>query len=115
MAERRFLVRIVARTDGQNALGIARGASEAVSIYFADTNLATAFVARWCVGSRIEVIGFKCATISRRRGSVRGCIGYRDGGQDQLGGQRVQSVAGAVACRLKSASTFTTRGTKDCP
>jgi hypothetical protein len=31
--------------------------SEAVSIYFADVNLASAFVARWCVGSRAETTG----------------------------------------------------------
>jgi hypothetical protein len=32
--------------------------SEAVSIYFADVNLASAFVARWCVGSRgVETAG----------------------------------------------------------
>ena len=31
--------------------------NDAVSIYFADTTLASAFVARWCVGDRIETIG----------------------------------------------------------
>ena len=30
------------------------GLSEAASIYFADVTLASAFVARWCVGSRVE-------------------------------------------------------------
>jgi hypothetical protein len=31
--------------------------SEAASIYFADVILASAFVARWCVGSRVETTG----------------------------------------------------------
>jgi hypothetical protein len=31
--------------------------SEAVSIYFADVALANAFVARWCVGSKVETTG----------------------------------------------------------
>jgi hypothetical protein len=31
--------------------------SEACSVYFADVNLASAFVARWCVGSRVETTG----------------------------------------------------------
>jgi hypothetical protein len=31
--------------------------NDAVSIYFADATLASAFVARWCVGDRIETIG----------------------------------------------------------
>jgi len=35
-----------------------RGAlSEAVSIYFADVTIASAFVARWCVGNRVETTG----------------------------------------------------------
>jgi hypothetical protein len=29
----------------------------AVAIYFEDASLASAFVARWCVGSRIETTG----------------------------------------------------------
>ena len=31
--------------------------NDAVSIYFADATLASAFVARWCVGSRAETAG----------------------------------------------------------
>jgi hypothetical protein len=31
--------------------------NDAVSIYFIDTTLASAFVARWCAGSRIETEG----------------------------------------------------------
>jgi hypothetical protein len=31
--------------------------NDAVSIYFADATLASAFVARWCVGGRIEATG----------------------------------------------------------
>ena len=29
----------------------------AISIYFADATLANAFVARWCVGSKVETAG----------------------------------------------------------
>ena len=36
----------------------ARGVlNDAVSIYFADATLASAFVARWCVGARAETAG----------------------------------------------------------
>jgi hypothetical protein len=31
--------------------------NDAVSIYFADATLAGAFVARWCIGSKIETAG----------------------------------------------------------
>jgi hypothetical protein len=31
--------------------------NDAVSIYFADATLASAFVARWCVGTKIETAG----------------------------------------------------------
>jgi hypothetical protein len=31
--------------------------NEALSIYFADATLASAFVARWCVGAKVETAG----------------------------------------------------------
>jgi hypothetical protein len=31
--------------------------NDAISIYFADATLASAFVARWCLGSRAETAG----------------------------------------------------------
>jgi hypothetical protein len=31
--------------------------NDAISIYFADATLASAFVARWCVGARVETTG----------------------------------------------------------
>jgi hypothetical protein len=31
--------------------------NDAISIYFADATLASAFVVRWCVGSRVETAG----------------------------------------------------------
>jgi hypothetical protein len=31
--------------------------NDAVSIYFADATLASAFVARWCVSSKVETAG----------------------------------------------------------
>ena len=37
--------------------GIRGVPNDAVSVYFADATLASAFVARWCVGSRAETAG----------------------------------------------------------
>jgi hypothetical protein len=55
--------------------------NDAVSIYFADATLASAFVARWCASSKLEAAGLgacsTCARMSRRCGSGRGCIGRR--------------------------------------
>jgi hypothetical protein len=31
--------------------------NDAISIYFADPTLASAFVARWCVGAKVEAVG----------------------------------------------------------
>ena len=31
--------------------------NDAISIYFADATLASAFVARWCAGARVETAG----------------------------------------------------------
>ena len=31
--------------------------NDAISIYFADATLASAFVVRWCVGARVETAG----------------------------------------------------------
>jgi len=31
--------------------------NDAISLYFADATLASAFVARWCVGSKTEATG----------------------------------------------------------
>jgi hypothetical protein len=31
--------------------------NDAVSIYFADAALASAFVARWCAGAKVETVG----------------------------------------------------------
>jgi hypothetical protein len=31
--------------------------NDAISIYFADATLASAFVARWCVGTKVETAG----------------------------------------------------------
>jgi len=56
--------------------------NDAVSIYFADATLASAFVARWCIGprSRRPAACSRCVQMSRRRGSGRGCTGRREGG-----------------------------------
>jgi hypothetical protein len=54
--------------------------NDAISIYFANATLASAFVMRWCAGSKVNTAGgvSKCEMMSRRRGSQRGCIGRRE-------------------------------------
>ena len=56
--------------------------NDALSVYFADATLASAFVARWCAGSKIKTAG-GCVPgargRSRRRGSGQGSIGRHDG------------------------------------
>jgi hypothetical protein len=42
---------------GDDAFGDARRSNHAISLYFADATLASAFVARWCVGSKAETAG----------------------------------------------------------
>ena len=45
--------------------------------------LASAFVARWRAGSKVETaVCFMCERTSRRRGLGRGCIGRREGKRD---------------------------------
>ena len=55
-----------------------RGAlNDAVSIYFLDATLASAFVARWCVGSRSrrQKACSGCGSMSRFRERLRACTG----------------------------------------
>jgi hypothetical protein len=54
--------------------------NDALSIYFADATLASAFVARWCVGAKVETAEgvFRCARMSWRHGSGPGCTGRRE-------------------------------------
>jgi hypothetical protein len=67
-AERRFPVRIDQMGAGLDencgadgwALtpsGVRGVLNDAISIYFADAMLASAFVARWCIGSKAETMG----------------------------------------------------------
>jgi len=42
---------------GDDAFGNARLLNDAISVYFADATLASAFVARWCVSSEVEAAG----------------------------------------------------------
>ena len=42
---------------GDDASGVRGVLNDAISIYFADATLASASVARWCVGSKIETAG----------------------------------------------------------
>jgi len=78
------------------------GCNDAVSIYFADATLASAFVARWCVGSKVETAGG--VFMSRRRGSGRGCIGRPEGPGSQDGGEPVAGVIYLVQRGLTPAS-----------
>jgi hypothetical protein len=97
-AERRFPVRIRIAAPpnrlGQRWLDENRGAdgwiitpsgtrgvlNDAVSIYFADATLASAFVARWCVGAKVKTDGgvFQVREDEPSRGLGRGCTGRRE-------------------------------------
>ena len=50
--------------------------NDAASIYFADATLASAFVARWCVGVRSRPLGAcsRFVMMNRRHGSAPGCM-----------------------------------------
>ena len=51
--------------------------NDAISLYFADAMLASAFVTRWCVGSKVETAGGVFQESEDELG--RGCTGGRDG------------------------------------
>ena len=62
--------------------------NDAVSIYFADATLASAFVARWCASGRRSRLPEACsrwARTNRSRGSGLGCIGPPKRWRDRLG------------------------------
>ena len=50
--------------------------NDALSIYFADATLASAFVARWCQRSTQQRVYSWYASMSRNHGLGRGCIGH---------------------------------------
>src|SRR6266446_4937649 len=51
--------------------------NDAMSIYFLDATLASAFVARWCAGYKVETtdVYFMSGTMNPCLGSEQGCIG----------------------------------------
>ncbi|SRR6266436_43149 len=49
--------RTVAQTGGMTPSGTRCVLNDALSIYFADATLASAFVARWCAGYKVETAG----------------------------------------------------------
>ena len=53
--------------------------NDAVSIYFLDATLASAFVARWCAGYKVETAEgvSRCGPMSRQREPQRTCTGRR--------------------------------------
>jgi hypothetical protein len=56
--------------------------NDAISIYFADATLASAFVARWCVGSKVEATGgvFRVREVEPAPRVGRGCTGRSEAG-----------------------------------
>ena len=53
--------------------------NDAAVLYFADATLASAFVAQWCVGSKVETAACsKCARMSRRHRFEQGCTGRHE-------------------------------------
>jgi hypothetical protein len=56
------------------------GMQGVLSLYFADATLASAFVARWCVGSKVETTGglFQVREDDPASRIGWGCVGYRD-------------------------------------
>jgi hypothetical protein len=54
--------------------------NDPVPLYFADATLASAFVAPWCLGSKVETgaVSFRHTRTSRRRGLGRSCTGRRE-------------------------------------
>ena len=71
---------------GHHALGDARVLNDALSIYFADATLASAFVVRWSVAAKVETAGgvLQVREDEPERGLGRGCIGHHDGGEIAL-------------------------------
>ena len=67
--------------------------NDAISIYFADATLACAFVARWCVGSKVETAGgvFQVRENEPAARVGRGCTGRREG--ERVNGRRRPAVA----------------------
>jgi hypothetical protein len=65
--------------------------NDALSVYFADATLASAFVARWCVGLRLRQreACFKGATMHRRHGSAPGRIRHPKGGEIMSAGREI--------------------------
>jgi hypothetical protein len=64
---------------GDDTLGNTGVLNDALSIYFEDATLASAFVFRWCVGaSRRQAASSKSERMSRSRALGLGCIGRRE-------------------------------------
>jgi hypothetical protein len=61
--------------------------NDAVSIYFVDAALASAFVARWCLVARVETTGgvFRVREDEPTPRVGRGCIGPPKRWRDRLG------------------------------
>ena len=45
------------RRVGDHSLGMHGVVNDAIAIYFVDASLAAAFVARWCIGNKVEIVG----------------------------------------------------------
>jgi hypothetical protein len=49
--------KLLCRWLGHDTFRVARVLNDAISLYFADATLASAFVARWCVAAKVETTG----------------------------------------------------------
>jgi hypothetical protein len=69
---------------GHDAFGARGVLNDTLSIYFSDPTLASAFVARWCAGYKIETVGTPGIFVPRQ---------YRQDAEDELRAQEVFEIS----------------------
>ena len=77
--------------------------NDALSIYFADATLASAFVARWCIVAKVETAGgvFEVREDEPEPRVGTGCTGHRDDRQGQPSGSGSTSSLAPLARNKK--------------
>src|SRR5215472_13266308 len=70
--------------------------NDAISVYFADAPLASAFVARWCVGSKTEMAG-GVFQVREDEPAPRVCTGRRDRPEATSGTEQARSCRASAA------------------
>ena len=70
--------------------------NDAISVYFADAPLASAFVARWCVGSKTEAAG-GVFRVREDEPAPRVCTGRRDRPEATSGTEQARSCRASAA------------------